>query len=483
MIQSDVDIVILSEVSFGMRTAGAYRLATEIRQADYSCQIVDFFSHLQIDDLMFAITACVGKSTKVVGISTTFTHGLNPYQDGDPNRYLKKIDKIFNHIKQINSNTKIVVGGANVLVLNHKLIDVLATGYADKSIVSYLKWLDGKNPFLTYSINANNKIVLDGNTHNTSFNFNSSAIEYIAHDNIIYGESLVLEIARGCIFKCSFCNYPLNGKKKNDYIKHRQTIYNELIKNYYEHGTTNYIIADDTHNDTSVKLAMLADVKQSLPFNFEYTAYIRLELLRAHPEQYTMLKDAGLIGALFGIESLNYESSKAVGKGLRPDKVEDELHKFKALMPQCSTEGSFIAGLPYETTDTITEWSKRLLSLDYPLDNFTISPLTIDTSDKKIFKSEFDLNWQKYYTMDNGVWHNGNFDRKWAASFSSNIAIKCQTIKRNRVGGFAATIIKNLGIPLTDDRRIPESNVISLKVLNKVNNYRNILLNTPYSEN
>jgi hypothetical protein len=152
-------------------------------------------------------------------------------------------------------------------------------------------------------------------------------------------------------------------------------------------------------------------------------------------------------------------------------------------MPQCSTEGSFIAGLPYETTDTIAGWSERLLSPDYPLDSFAISPLTIDISDKKTFKSEFDLNWQKYYTMDDGVWHNGNFDRKWAASFSSDIATKCQTTKRNRVGGFATTIIKNLGIRLADDRRMPESDMLSLRVLDTVNNYRDILLDRSYNEN
>lgn len=476
MILNNADVVILSEGSFGMRTAGAYRLATEIRAAGYQCQVIDFFSQIHINDLVMAVTACVGNKTKIVGLSTTFTYGLNPYATGGSTDYMKRVDKIFKLIKSINPKTKIIAGGANVLALNHQLIDAVATGYADKSFTSYLAWLDNKNPFFTYQTTSSGKVLLDGNAYNGAFDFNSSVIKYDQCDNIFHNESLVLELARGCIFKCSFCNYPLNGKKKNDYVKHKDVLRDELLRNYDQHGTTRYIVADDTHNDTVQKLAMLADIKQSLPFNFEYSAYIRLELLRAHPEQYALLKDAGLVGALFGIESLNYESSKAVGKGLRPERVEEELHKFKSLMPQCATEGSFIAGLPFETKESIIGWSKRLLSADYPLDNFTISPLTIDTSEKKTFKSEFDTNWEKYYTMVDGVWHNGHFDRNWAADLSSEAATKSESIKRPRVGGFAVTVIENLGIQSPGGKQIPSKDVMSTKIMDRLSNYRDKLL-------
>ena len=36
------------------------------------------------------------------------------------------------------------------------------------------------------------------------------------NDFILPGESLPLELSRGCIFKCRFCQYPNIGKDKDD---------------------------------------------------------------------------------------------------------------------------------------------------------------------------------------------------------------------------------------------------------------------------
>ena len=50
--------------------------------------------------------------------------------------------------------------------------------------------------------------------------------------------------------------------------------------------------------------------------------------MRSHKEQYQLLKDSGLASAHFGIETLNHQAGKAIGKGLHPDKVIEELYRY-----------------------------------------------------------------------------------------------------------------------------------------------------------
>ena len=52
------------------------------------------------------------------------------------------------------------------------------------------------------------------------------------NDCIQTGETLPLEISRGCIFKCKFCRYPYIGKTKNDFSKSIDNVVEELEYNY-----------------------------------------------------------------------------------------------------------------------------------------------------------------------------------------------------------------------------------------------------------
>jgi hypothetical protein len=306
-------------------------------------------------------------------------------------------------------------------------------------------------------------MIISGDDMIGRFEFETSFTKFEKEDNIIHGEVLSIEVSRGCIFKCKFCNSRMTGKKKNDYIKKHYTIKDEFIRNYEEYGITKYVYVDDTHNDNVEKLTRLADVVQSLPFQLEYSAFLRIDLIRAFPEQYQLLKDGGLRGAYFGIESLNYESAKAIGKGLHPDKVVEELHRFKDKMPQVGTFGNFICGLPYETKETVAEWCNRIYSNDFPLDSVRVVPLFLTKSrmgnDNILYKSEFELNHEKYYTFDdnaNNLWNNGNFNFNWANEFCQNFAKREGYWSRMKVGGWEAVRLYNI-FPNRDFLKMPNN--------------------------
>lgn len=439
------DVVIFSSSRL-IKSLGPYRLATDVRNLGLECQVVDYVPFWECDELTEAIEKIVGSNTKVVGLSLTF---INLSSEDDLRRIVVKnskkytveeIFKKFAHIidvcKRINPKIKIVTGGA--FQMQHPEIDVVFKGFSDVAFSNYLKDLDAELPTKPFIIN--------GDVVNESFEFNKSQTVYHESDNTVKDETLMLEVSRGCIFKCKFCSYPLLGKNKNDYIKDRNKLYEEFIKNYNEYGTTRYIISDDTHNDNIVKLEMMADIAQSLPFKLEYSTYLRIDLLKAHPEQYTFLKDSGLKGAYFGIESLNYESAKAIGKGIRTEKAIEELYKFKDLLPHVKTTGSFIAGLPFETKSSIYKWVDIISKKGFPLDSCSISPLSIiKNASFKFYQSEFELNSEKYYTWTSDHnWHNGHFDRQWALDNLPTLSYWASMHKSN-IGAFTYPYLTTLG--------------------------------------
>ena len=57
-----------------------------------------------------------------------------------------------------------------------------------------------------------------GGSEAQKHNFNSSIVEYTEYDLIHPEEVQFIEFARGCIFKCAFCSFPMTGAKTVDYL-------------------------------------------------------------------------------------------------------------------------------------------------------------------------------------------------------------------------------------------------------------------------
>ena len=469
-----VHALIFTEVmqrQFGYsRALGAYRIATEIRNAGYTCQVVDFFTKFTDEELDKIISSFVGPETLFVGFSSTFfeyvDEQLDVYQQQltgkefqAPGEQLfaihypyhrNKMNALFDKIKAINPKVKIVLGGAKTRSLFGPC-DAYAVGYCDKAIVGYMKFLEGKNPFFQYEKVNDQKILFFGENNERNFDFSTTRVEWHETDYIIPGESLPVEIARGCIFKCKFCSYPLNGKNKLDFIKNDNILRDEFLRNYNEFGVTRYIYADDTHNDSIEKLERIHKIVTSLPFEIEYAAYLRHDLIHAHKHTADLLRESGLRSAIFGIETLNHASGKAIGKGLDPEKIKDLLYWLKndKWKNEVATTSGFIVGLPYDTRETILEWSKWILNPDCPLDSYQFEPLYIaDTESRgKIWKSEFELNAEKYgYRVGKyGYWENDDFTSVTAAALAKELVDIGTKTDRNRCAGFPLIMLANLG--------------------------------------
>ena len=490
------NIVICAGISFPsshMRPVGPFQLANVLRQAGFTVQVIDCWPWIAakgLDTAKQVLGHFVNKDTLWVGFSSTWLSKLNQskknlhavYNDLEmlvENTYIfdpEELLELKNHLKSKSPNCKFVLGGGRAPLGRTNsvppFIDCFIEGYADTTVIEWSRYCQGRNPFLPVHKNIDGSISLTHDHKASRFDYNNHKFTWHDNDMVQFGEALPMEIARGCIFNCAFCAYPLNGRKKLDYLKDPIILRQQLQENYDRFGTTHYWFLDDTFNDSIEKLEILYNgVFAKLPFKVNFSAFLRLDLINAHPISIDLLRDMGCGGLSFGIESLNYESVKSIGKGITKDKVYNTLMQIKEKMPDAIVDSQFIVGLPYETAETAEAWLKEITDEKYPLDAIKIHSLSMNFFPKvdNIWQSHFEKNPEKYgYTFryNNRFWvNNMNFSKLDADA----VITKCQRIidKKGNFGWLGQNGIKNMGVDDTTANNFLESNR-SDQVLNGV---------------
>jgi radical SAM superfamily enzyme YgiQ (UPF0313 family) len=377
------------------RPYGIYVLASFLRRNNIKTQTIWGWSNISYDIFVEFCQKFLNEQVKVVGISSTLlSDPQNPKLFfGCP---VEESRKRFLLIKQLAPNAKIVVGGSQVMygAINNlpelEFIDLFVKGQGEQAL---LELVNSKNTTLTtesLTPPLTSDLVY-------SFNdFNTVPTIFDRSDCIMPNEGLAIEFARGCIFNCSFCSYELRGKRPGDYIKTKNTLREELLQNYYNHGTTHYYTTDDLINDSEEKVNMLYEVSQSLPFKLQYIGCLRLDLIRRFPDTAKKLIDSGMIACFFGIETIDSTSGKRVGKGLGLDRINEAVDICnEAWNGRMYADGSFILGLPnhnLDTKDQLIEWldSDRARKL---IKKITMHPLFITP---RLGLSDIDKNPEKF---------------------------------------------------------------------------------------
>jgi len=103
-----------------------------------------------------------------------------------------------------------------------------------------------------------------------------------------------------------------------------------------------------------------------------------MELLYKNPEQISLMRDIGVKGLAFGIESLNHASAKAIGKGLHPDKILETAQKCKDTFDKHTLlYASMMIGLPHDSKETVSKWGGMLVRGETPFDSYDFKILRI----------------------------------------------------------------------------------------------------------
>jgi radical SAM superfamily enzyme YgiQ (UPF0313 family) len=407
-------IIFTGGISLEAKPFGAYKIAHELRVAGFSTLVVNHLEYFTVPELKEILVKAVGDNTLFVGTSNTFFSKL---ESGDSEQSVDGIDgncwlpgnytrqeetEICDYIKALNPKTKIVLGGTRTYFnISNTNIDYVFIGYSDQSVVNFAHHLSRGDRLLNSKKNLSKIIIIDDNVAK-DFDFPNSSMVWTDDDIVLYGETLPLEISRGCIFSCKFCSYRLNGKQALDYLKDFDNIRNELIHNYERYGITCYRFVDDTFNDTEEKIDAILKISESLPFELKFWAYIRLDLLATRPHTIDKLYRAGLRSAFFGIETLNKKTGLLIGKGFDPDRTVETINKLKQTYgDNLYLHGSFICGLPEENLDSVSRTMERLLSREINLDSYLFYPLGLHSSGIHTWESAFDMDMQKHgYSED-----------------------------------------------------------------------------------
>lgn len=428
-------------VGFG-KYAGTYKLATEIRSNGYSCQVIDNFSYYSWEQLTSLATKFINNDTVLVGFSCTLSEKRingKVYNFGmEDIRFIE----FLTYIKNINPNVRVALGGARMNNLCHwQGVDYVVLNKADHAIIAIIEHIIYDKKLITQRTTPS--YLVDGNDYPYSQDdFSRSQIIFEPHDIIFPNEALPIEVSRGCIFQCAFCRYDHIGKKIGEWQKNATTLRNEFLRNYEMYGTKNYMFSDELINESLDKMQFLCEVVTSLPFKLQYTSYARIDLIYRYPEMRELLLESGAISLQFGIETLNEQVGKKIGKGLATQKIKDtltycsELWRGKIIMAS-----NFIVGLPYENEESIWRTVEYLVSDECKLDVFGFLPLAIKVENDGRKASKIDLDPKKfgYNIVATNEWDNGHMKYENAKKLVSKIWQDPRVQKKAKFG--AATWI------------------------------------------
>lgn len=405
-----VILTFLTDSSRLVRYPGAYQIAWYIRQHGYDSQVLDFLYFMTEEQRLNLYKKYITSETKIVGWAPFLMGTTQNLENG-----LKLCIKILEEIKENFPWVKIIVGGKVVrwfLHQGHKLVsfkvDAVFDGESEYSFLSYCDYIFKNNPHPNFQLVNNIKVVKPSE----SYDISKCKMRFEERDFVLSYESLPLELSRGCIFKCKFCQFPNIGKDKDDFNRSIDVIKETLIYHYENFGITRYHISDDTLNSHRERTKQFYEMTKTLSFKIEYLGYVRLDLLDIWPEQQDILPESGLISCHFGIESLNPESCRLIGKGWGAKNHKTWLPKIKNywgnnVIISCS----FIAGLGKETKKDWDETLNWLMQSD--IDDYLYIPLHLDS---KLMASEFEKNASKYgYRWPNPI----NDPGEWVSDYTS----------------------------------------------------------------
>jgi radical SAM superfamily enzyme YgiQ (UPF0313 family) len=387
------------------RYIGPYKVSHYLKQHGYTSQVIDFVTYFSEEELYNYTTKFITSETLMIGVSLTFIGATQM------RRVSTILINVLKRIKQEHPNIKFIAGGYNANVLHSfGVFDAHVTSYGEditlELLNSYRNKSDPPPSFKKMPLWGQGLITVYQESNNTTYNIETDNFKFTKQDCIVPGETLPIEISRGCMFKCKFCNHRNLGRGKLDYLRSFECVKEELLYNYENFKTTNYFVICDTFNDTEYKMNKWYKMISSLPFKINYFAYLRADLIDRFPDTAYQLKETGLFGAFHGLESLHPAASKVVGKGWSGRHAKEFIPKlyhdmWSGQVPQYL---SFIVGLPGDTIESMSS------TADWFIDNKLHSMWFFDLglSTKQIRdQSEFERDAEKYgYRFDeNQEWY------------------------------------------------------------------------------
>jgi radical SAM superfamily enzyme YgiQ (UPF0313 family) len=223
----------------------------------------------------------------------------------------------------------------------------------------------------------------------------------------------------------------------------------EFTEMYERFGTTSYYFIDETFNADVERIENLGKVYEKLPFDLEFFAYNRADLLDAHPHTQDILHECGQRGALFGIESFHPEGAKLAKKPWSAKRGKDFLLHIQDKWPKTHIECSFIVGLPGVPREHYFETADWLL--ETKLGFFNFKPLYMHAGERRgtweLNQEELEINFPDPINQpDNWCWRDSSSAFANALGGELNRYIKMHT----RRSMWMSAVVTTMGVKVLD---------------------------------
>ena len=409
------------------RNLGPYRIAHWLRENNWEAEVIDYVHHWTLEELITLAKSRITKETKFFGFSYLFKGWTE-----DSKKFLIWM--------KLNYPDIVLISGSNGYPLEEYKADWHIWGFGEVALEHLLKYLfsNGKEP--QYIDDWGLKII-DASKY-PAYPMDNYTVLYEKRDFLQPWEFLSIETGRGCKFKCSFCTSSVLGVK-GDYSTSAESFERQLKHNWETWGIKNYIVAEETFNDRTEKVAKFAKVVRGLDFDPWFSAFVRLDLMLARPDDVKMLSEMNCTGHFYGIESFHHPTAKALRKGMATEKVQEGLLYVKDYFNKNNEvyrgNISLILGGPYETKETLMDsrqwlidnWSdqglgfypmviplngrKSDLSRTYP--QFGYRPISIEELEKRHPNEPYIMSEVRRKGRRNLVWENDHMDFAEAIMF------------------------------------------------------------------
>lgn len=336
------------------RILWTHRVATFLRMNDWDAEVVDFTAFWQLEELQEFVRSRTTSKTVMFCFGTAFLNPWSPY-----------LNDFLAWLKAEYPSVAIVVGGNNALTTPANHVDYWVDSYGENAILAVCRHLTGTlgAPLMRDPRFFGVKKVIRGLDHYPSAPLDSYLVDYEARDFMMPWECPQIETARGCMFSCSYCNFPLLGQSKDVSVS-KEEFKLQMQTGYEKWGIKNWRVMDETFNDRPEKLQKYADAVDELGYNPWICGFARGDLVVKHREHWDTYIRLGFLGHSMGIETFNREAGKLVRKGMDPDKLQEGLLDFQAYTDihapnRYRANIQMICGIPGESVEswhTSLEW-------------------------------------------------------------------------------------------------------------------------------
>lgn len=380
------------------RSAGSHKIASHLRDSgEWDVEVIDFWSAFDWNDLKALVNDRIHKDTVFVGFSLPWSGS-----------YGKQIN-LFHYIKKHYPWVTTVAGGMMFNSISGARADYHMVGRGEYGMDALCKHLINSGSDLKVkreTVDGRKYRIIDCRYDYPAEPKRNVKVSYEERDYIESNETLAIELSRGCRFHCAFCEYYPLGVK-GDWTRDVDDFESEMRENYDRWGVTNYLLTDETINDRTEKLEKFGAVVKSLPFKPRFHGYMRSDLLISRGQrEVDACLDMGIKGHWYGVESLNHQSAKAVGKGMASDRVKEGLLE---LDKHFEVNMSFILGLPHETLDSMKD-TQKWLNENFSHRMINMYPLYMDKPETK--NTRVDIS-SKLSIGDSYGWQNVFGENQW----------------------------------------------------------------------